>query len=401
MLPFDLAYLAPELPALSATFIYEELLALERLGVMVLPMSVRRPECIAEEQQALHSRCETVYVRSKIFVAASGLCSLFRMPGARNAIAALIHDCWKLGFSFSVLKVIFQFLAAANVARLLSSHRVAHLHIHFSHVSGTIGMYAALMAEIPFTVVGHANDIFEHGILLKEKADRSRRFLTISNFNVAFLQSLGLPEEKLAVVRCGVSFEPPTSWPQAVDKPVYRIGTLGRLVEKKGVDVLLEAVSGLPGVQLSIAGDGPLLEELKAKAAALGVASSVEFVGSLSHREVARWMAGLDVFALACKQDRNGDMDGIPVVLMEAMSQGIPVVSTRLSGIPELVIDGRTGMLAAPADAADLRAKLSQMLGSAELRNALALAAADHVREEFGLAANIDRLLRHFALPAR
>lgn len=400
-LPVDLAYLAPELPALSETFVYQELLALERLGVFVLPLTLRKPDCVANEQMALQARCETVYGRSKIFVVATGLFNLFKMPGARNAIAAVIHDCRELGLSVSALKVVFQFLAGANVARLLRSRRVAHLHVHFAHVSGSVGMYAALMAEIPFTVVAHANDIFQHGILLKEKAERSHRFLTISNFNIAYLRSLGLPEEKLAVVRCGVSFKPPSVWPQAVVKPIYRVGTLGRLVEKKGVDVLLEAISGLPKVQLSVAGDGPLLEELKAKSAALGMASSVEFVGSLSHCEVAGWMAGLDVFALACKQDRNGDMDGIPVVLMEAMSQGIPVVSTRLSGIPELVIDGKTGLLAAPGDVSDLRAKLSQMLGAVELRNVLARAAAEHVREEFGQAVNIDRLLHHLALPTR
>lgn len=395
------AYLAPELPALSATFVYEELLALERRGYPVLPLSVHAPAAIAKGNEPLYARCITVYNTPKWRVALAGLSGMFALPGFSKAAGWLLGDLREVGVSATAMKLVFQFLAGVKVAGALRRNEVRHLHIHFAHVPTQIGMYAAALAGIPFSVMAHANDIFERGLLLKQKAERSRMFLTISEHNLAYLRSLGLPEEKLAVVRCGVSFEGPASWPQAIDKQVYRIGTLGRLVEKKGVDVLLEAVSGMPGVQLSIAGDGPLLEELKAKATALGVASSVEFVGSLSHWEVARWMAGLDVFALACKQDRNGDMDGIPVVLMEAMSQGIPVVSTRLSGIPELVIDGRTGLLAAPGDAEDLRAKLSQMLGSAELRNALALAAADHVREEFGQAVNIDRLLRHFALPAR
>lgn len=398
---FELAYLASELPALSATFVYQELLALERMGFLVMPITVRKPGSSATGQHVLEARCRTVYDRSKAIVAATGLGRLFAMPGAGAALRALAHDFRRVGITIAALKLVYQFLAAANVAHLLCRHRVRHLHVHFAHVPGTIGMYAAMMAEVPFTVTAHANDIFEHGVLLKEKAERSHGFLTISHFNVAYLRSLGLPEGKLSVVRCGVSFSPPGVWPHAADKAVYRVGTLARLVEKKGVDVLLEAVSGMPQVRLSIAGDGPLLNDLKAKAAALGMSDSVEFIGSLSHEAVADWMAGLDIFALACKQDRNGDMDGIPVVLMEAMSQGIPVVSTRLSGIPELVIDGRTGLLAEPGNALSLRDKLSQMLASPALRDALARAAADHVREEFGQQVNIDRLLRHFAVPAR
>lgn len=398
-LSYPLAYLAPELPALSATFVYEELLALERRGYPVLPLSVHPPGAMAKGQDSLSARCITVYDAPKWLVALAGLGGMFAMPGFRKAAGWLFEDIREVGLSATAIKLVFQFLAGVKMAGALRRNGVRHLHIHFAHVPTQIGMYAAAMAGIPFSVMAHANDIFERGLLLKQKAERSRMFLTISEHNLAYLRSLGLPEEKLAVVRCGVSFEPPASWPKAVDKPLYRIGTLGRLVEKKGVDVLLEAVSGLPGVQLSIAGDGPLLGELKTKAAALGLESSVEFVGSLSHRDVASWLAGLAVFALACKQDRNGDMDGIPVVLMEAMSQGVPVISTRLSGIPELVIDYKTGLLAEPGDALDLRAKLSVLLGSAELRNVLARAAADHVREEFGQAVNIERLLTHFAVP--
>jgi len=255
------------------------------------------------------------------------------------------------------------------------------------------------MAGISFSVMAHANDIFERGFLLREKAERSKKFLTISEHNLNYLRKLGLPEEKLAVVRCGVSFLRPSEWPLAEQKPVYRIGTLGRLVEKKGVDDLLRAIAGLANVHLSIAGDGPLREELEALARELGITAQVEFVGSLSHRAVAEWLAGLDAFVLACKQDRNGDMDGIPVVLMEAMSQGIPVISTRLSGIPELVIDGQTGLLAEPDNPEDLRRVIGRMLESAELRTVLSSEGAAHVQAEFGQDVNIARLLEHFDIP--
>lgn len=392
------AYLAPTLTALESTFVYDELLALEERELKVVPVSVHRASNQVVGHSELLERTHYLYDGSIVQNLVFSLVVLFDLKCTR-ALRLLIQDmsntgCWKL----QAWKLVYQFVIAAKLAKILLQNRCQHLHIHFAHVPTQIGMYAATMAGIPFTVMAHANDIFERGYLLKEKAERALKFLTISEHNHTYLLKLGLPCEKLAVVRCGVSFSPPGTWPVPAEKETYRIGTLGRLVEKKGVDALLEAVAGLPSISLSIAGDGPLRAELQALASDLGISSRVEFVGSLSHHAVANWMAGLDLFVLACKQDRNGDMDGIPVVLMEAMSQGVPVVSTRLSGIPELVIHEKTGLLAMPGDSDDLRQQIAAMLASCELRARLAHAAAAHVSSEFGQDVNVDRLLRHFGL---
>jgi len=245
--------------------------------------------------------------------------------------------------------------------------------------------------------MAHANDVFERGLLLREKAERAARMLTISEFNRAFLERAGVPREKLAVVRCGVGFPLRTPVPAAREPERLRIGTLARLVPKKGVDVVLRAFAELKGggraIALEIAGDGPLRAELQQMSRELGIERDVTFVGSLPHESVREWMRELDVFVLACRRDADGDMDGIPVVLMEAMSQSVPVVSTRLSGIPELVLDGRTGLLAAPDDPADLALRIAELLGSAAHRRALAAAALEHVEAEFGQAVNLDRLV--------
>lgn len=391
-----IAYLAPEIPALSATFVYEELLALERRGFDVLPLSVHRPAAPAHGQAELARRTTVVYDRPKWLLAFVELLLLPFHRGLLKALGWLWSDLRDCRFcSGNAAKLAFQFLAAGRVARLLTRHGCRHLHIHFVHVPTQIGMYASALAGVPYTCTAHANDIFERGLLLPQKAARSARMLTVSRHNLVHLLRLGVPVGKLAVVRCGVSLAARAASGERRPGP-WRIGSLGRLVEKKGMDVLLKAVAALPpelAPEVEIAGDGPLRFALETLAAELGIAERVRFVGALAHADVAAWLAGLDVFALACRPDARGDMDGIPVVLMEAMSQGVPVVSTRLSGIPELVIDGRTGLLAEPGDANSLAERLARLLDSAPLRGELAARALAHVRGEFGQDTNLDRLI--------
>jgi len=397
-----IAYLAPELPALSMTFVYEELYGVEMRGLSVIPISVHRPSQPVREQEALAVRTLIVYEGSKLGMLAQGLAlaPLFGR-GAWKALRWLVSDMSEQGLlRLQSWKLAFQFLAAVRLARLLKQHCCVHLHVHFAHVPTQIAMYASAMSGIPFTVMAHANDIFERGMLLPRKAERALRMLTISEYNRSYLERIGVAAEKLAVVRCGVNFAMRPTAPVFEHRERYRIGTLGRMVEKKGMDVLIRAVAELRDrpyrIELSIAGDGPLRSELESLARSLDLADAVHFEGSIAHSQVTDWMRGLDAFVLACQKDAHGDMDGIPVVLMEAMSQSVPVISTWLSGIPELVVHEATGLLADPGDHLDLAAQIDRLLGSVELRSRLAGQAMEHVRLEFSQDINLARLLGHF-----
>lgn len=400
-----IAYLGPELPALSATFIYEELLGLERRGVSVRPFTVRRPEHVATGQAALARRTQVLYDRPALALALGALSALPSFGGRSiKALGWLARDMLTVGLHRRMAwKLAFQWLVGARLARALAREGCTHLHVHFAHTPAQIAMYASAFSGVPFTVMAHANDIFERGLLLRAKAQRSRKLLTISHYNQAYLRSVGVPDDKLAVVRCGVSFAPRSGTPVFENKARFRIGTLCRLVEKKGVDDLLRALVLLERspwqVHLSVAGDGPLRSELERLVGELGLHDRVQFVGALGHAAVTGWLHSLDVFVVACKKDSNGDMDGIPVVLMEAMSQRVPVVSTRLSGIPELVVHDSTGLLASPADPVSLAHELRRLLDSPDLRSRLANAAVLHVQAEFGQEVNLDRLLGYFTPP--
>jgi len=402
--PAIIAYLAPALTALESTFVYDELLALERRAFRVVPVSVHRPQKLLAGHDELLARTHYLYDGGALCTLFSSLLALSRLAGAQvPSLRWLLSDMRATGIcSMRSWKLVYQYAVAAKLAAILIKHKCRHLHVHFAHVPAQIAMYASAMSGVPFTIMAHANDIFERGALLPQKAARAKKMLTISAYNRAFLERSGVPAEKLAVVRCGVSFAANPHAAPAREGTQFRIGTLGRLVEKKGVDVLIGALAGLRdkpyGVELDIAGDGPLRGALEKQARDAGVATAVRFAGNLPHHAVQEWMRGLDIFILACKPDANGDMDGIPVVLMEAMSQAVPVISTRLSGIPELVIDNETGLLAEPGNADDLAACIDRLLASAALRNRLAAQALAHVEREFGQQVNLDRLTGHFGL---
>lgn len=402
-----LAYLAPEIPALSATFVYEELLGLERRGFTIVPVSIRAPASPASGMAALCQRTAVLYDAPAPRLAMRGLAAAASFRGRIfRPLGWLLRDMASVGpWRKQAWKLGYQWLMGANLARLLVRRGCTHLHVHFAHTPAQVAMYASAFSGIPFTVTAHANDIFERPLLLPRKARRAWKMLTISQFNVDHLRRIGVPAAKLAVVRCGVSFSARADRPLFEHRERYRVGTLCRLVEKKGIDDLIRATALLREapwqLELSVAGDGPMLQSLKALAVELGVADRVRFEGALAHQAVTDWLHSLDVFALPCKTDARGDMDGIPVALMEAMSQRVPVVSTRISGIPELVVHERTGLLAEPANPPSLARELGRLLDDPTLRQRLSDAAVQHVELEFGQAQNLDRLMRHFTPEAQ
>ncbi len=401
----SIAYLAPELPALWATYIYAEILTFQKLGVAVQPFSVVRPAIPATEPEvrSLQEAVRVLYDGQPWSLVKSNLALLVRRPGRYlRVLVRVIADIGRLGaLEIASYKLLHQFFHACRLALWLQEAGCEHLHVHFAHTPTQIAMYAAPLAGLSFTFVGHANDLFERGCLLPQKVTRSSGALLISEYNrQLFLQQQSDPT-KLHILRCSVDSGRHTfvSRTEFNEPPV--VGSLGRLVEKKGFDDLIRAVALLEreglSCHLTIAGDGPLRTALEKLAVDEGIAHQVEFLGSVAHSRALEWMRGLDAFALACKTDANGDRDGIPVVLMEAMAVGTPVVSTRLSGIPELIEDNLGGRLAEPGNPESLAATIRALLTERERLPAMTLAARKRIETEFDLKVNCDRLLSIFS----
>lgn len=399
-----IAYLAPEIPSLSATFVYNEILALQERGFKIIPISVRYPPVPAKEAEIekLFNTTIILYDKNNFSAIKDNLIVFYQHPCPYlKTLFLVFRDSFKLGLiNFEALKLIYHFWQSSKVVQILKRNDCQHLHIHFANVPTQIGMYASLLSGIPFTFTSHANDLFERGFLLKEKVARAKTAITISEYNRKFIIAKNSEPEKIKVIRCGVDSQRYNFIEKQTINKIPVIGSLGRFVEKKGIDDLILAVSQLNqnglDFSLEIGGDGPLREYLEKLAAAQGLNSKIKFKGAMAHDTVFPWLSSLDMFVLACKKDSQGDQDGIPVVLMEAMAIGIPVISTAISGIPELVEDGISGFLAQPNNPTSLAEAIKRVLDLPIPVSQMTHVARKRIVSEFDKNVNIDRLLEVF-----
>jgi len=395
------AYLAPELPALSATFVYNEIFQLEKLGMEIEPFSVHEnQENFSDPSlQNLKKITRLLYQTPVFTVVCDQINVLLKQPVSYSkSLILLFKDIIKTGaFTRLSLGMIYRFFYAGTLAKLLIERKCEHIHVHFAHVPTDLAMYAASLSGISYSVTAHANDLFQRGWLLKEKVERAKFFITISEYNRQFLIEKGADGNKITVLHCGVDPAQFSLRQNFIPSVIPKIGVVARLVEKKGIDHLINAVTDLKkkgkSYQLAIVGDGPLLDEHQALADSLGLSSKeVTFLGAIDHQEIASFIKSLDVFVLPCQKDSAGDMDGIPVVLMEAMLSGVPVISTPITGIPELIIQGETGLLAPIGSESELADCIEQSLNDGELTKVRVTKGVAKVKMDFSLIKNALRL---------
>lgn len=297
---------------------------------------------------------------------------------------------------------VWHFLTACHWARSLRKEPVSLIHSQWIHSGGTIGMYGAWLLDVPFSFTGHAADLFRERCALEDKVRRAEFIICISEFHRDLFKKLGARDEQLHITYCGIDvthFVPRERAPRG-GRPV-RILSSGRLVEKKGFAHLIDACKVLKdrgvGFECVIGGDGPLEAPLRAQVERLGLGDRVKLTGKpLTQEEIPAFMHSGDIYCLACVWAKDGDVDGLPQMLMEAMACGLPAVSTRLVGIPDLVIDGETGLLVQPGDPAKLADALQRLVEDGALSTRLAAAGEGLVREKFEINAALRPLIRLF-----
>lgn len=273
------------------------------------------------------------------------------------------------------------------------------VHVQFADTAATYACTVSRIFGIPYTVAVHAHDIFMRRFpraLSRRRIGEAVAIRVISEFNRGWLHdNLGLDPARCEVVRCGVDPEAFAHTGPSTDKPP-RLLAVGRLVDYKGLRFLLPACRALRdrGIDFRcrIVGGGPEESALRRQIATLDLEGVVDLVGVVPHGAMAGEFARAAAFVLPCCVGAGGEMDGIPVAMMEAMARGLPVVSTRLTGIPELVHDSENGLLVDPEDADGLADALACLLRDEELRGRLGQAARATVMAEYDLDANTARV---------
>jgi glycosyltransferase involved in cell wall biosynthesis len=405
------AFVLKGYPRLSETFIAQEILALEQRGLDIEIVSLRHPT--DRTSHPVHGQIKAPvrylpeYLKDEMRRVFAAWRRARLLPGYAATRRAWLADLVRDPTPNRIRRFGQALVAAAEL-----SPKVRHLHAHFLHTPASVARYAAMMRGLPWSVSAHAKDIWTIPNWEKrEKLAAAEWAVTCTESGRHHLAALAPSPRRVALSYHGLDldrFPPPPARLAGGDggdpaRPVVLL-SVGRAVEKKGYDDLIAALAMLPpglAWRFVHVGGGALAKRLKRQARRLGVDERIEWCGARPQPEVLAAYRAADLFVLAAKIGRDADRDGLPNVLMEAQSQGLPCVATQLPGIAELIDDGRTGVLAPPADPRALAVALEALIRDPARRAQLGAAGEARVRQRFDMRDGIAELAALFGLPAQ
>jgi glycosyltransferase involved in cell wall biosynthesis len=396
-------------PRLSETFVLNEILGLERAGLRLRIYALMDPHEPAAQAAINEVRAPVSYLRT-------GTRADLRVLLVAQ-LALLRSAPWRYLRTLSYVlarrrhrSTFVHLFEAARLVALLRKHGVSHVHAQFAHGPTSVAHFASLLGDIPFSFTGHAKDIYlSPPDLLAVKIAAARFVATCTAHNVAYLRELAVPADraKIHLVYHGVATERFCPAPGTKDRgesaetatPIRMIA-VGRLMEKKGYSYLIRACALLHQrgcrFTLAIYGSGPQRGELAELIDTFGLGDVVQLQGARTQEELIAIYREADLFVLSPHILENGDRDGIPNVLMEAMSVGLPVVATDVSGIPELIEHDRSGLHVPPCDEVALADALERLLDPLHGRALRARLGADgrkRVIEHFDATLHLRRMV--------
>ena len=404
-----IAFVLKGYPRLSETFIAQEILALEQAGLDIEIVSLRKPTDTSVHPVNREIKAPVRYLPEYLNQERGRVWRAWRaarkLPGYRAARSAWLRDL-KRDLTRNRIRRWGQALVLA--AELPTG--TERLHSHFIHTPASVTRYTSLLLGLPWTCSAHAKDIWTSPDWeLGEKLGSADWAVTCTRFGWEHLCDLAADAGRVHLVYHGLDlsrFAPAEIERSGADGdgaglPVMLL-TVGRAVEKKGLDTLLDALARLPE-ELSWhwhhVGGGELLGALTAQAEALGITDRITWHGSQPQEAVLALYRSADAFVLPCRVAQDGDRDGLPNVFMEAMSQGLPCLSTPVSGVPEIIDNGETGLLVPPDDPDALADALETLITTPSFRAELGRKAEANVRGQFDHTVCIERLLQLFDHP--
>jgi len=400
-----MAYLAQTFPGL--TTVYREVMALRSRGLSVHTFATWQTPIKNVSGEARKLIEQTFYIFPIHWPAFLKAHATYLLAKPLTYLSTLAFVLTRPGQSLAKRRrTLLHFAEAVYLAAEVEKRHICHIHVHFALNAATLALVVERLTGVPFSFTAHANDIFADRVILREKIEAARFIVAISEYNKRFLvEYAGNPQiaEKIHVIHSGIpiaDFSPEAQPTHASTAPPL-ILSVGRLVEKKGFPFLIRACKHLRDrgyhTRCVIVGSGPQEERLRHMIHDLGMEDWIELPGWLDQAQVRAYLKEAFIFALPCVVAANGDRDGIPAVLMEAMAMAKPCVSTAISGIPELIEDGHSGLLVPEKDEIALADALSRLLDDPQLASRLGQAGREKVRRAFNLDHVTDQLLYLFA----
>jgi glycosyltransferase involved in cell wall biosynthesis len=392
-------------PRLSETFISNEIRLLEKKGYAIHIFSMRKPRETFSHSSVKEIKAQVTYLPSTLYSSLHrflipNLRALARHPhGYRSAFRGAFNR-----YSRSRHTHHFRHLLQAGylVGKGMAGRNITHLHAHFAHSPTAMTMWASTISGVPFSFSAHAKDIYtSNPKRLRERMEQAKFAITCTNYNRDYLRRLAPRGAPIYPVYHGSDLSLFSDDGRPVQaEPPYTILTVARFVEKKGLPTVFRALSllreqGVP-FQYVLVGTGDEEDSLRALLAELGLDAVTTLTGALPHEDVIRLYRQAELTVLGCQVASNGDRDGIPNVLVESMAMGVPVAATDISGIPELVRNGDTGLLVPSKDPERLAQAMKRLLTDGDLRARVIPAARRWVRQQFDNAAQIEEVVRVF-----
>ncbi len=388
-----LAYVFERFPKFSQTFCYREIAELFRQGIRPAIFSLRGPDFGPETtwDRAIISRVHQLPEGDAFARLANEAATSLPKPMRRT-----LHE-WR-GKPDSL-----RLHQATYIGTHLQKLGVRHVHTHFAGMAARTAFWIKKFFGIDYSVTVHANDIFvpaNFEIGLSEILSSASAVIAVSDFAANQLRQR-FPEYAARVHRIYNGIDPAKFYPAEFERPPL-ILSIGRLISKKGFDVLIDACARLRerghGFRCEIIGEGPLFEELQARIHRQDLAEHVHLAGPKTQAEITGRLSRATVLALPSRIDPDGAMDNLPTVVMEAMASALPVVSTNIGGISEMVRDGQTGLLVAQNDAAATADALSRLINDIELAQSFGRKGCERTKEIFSIEKNVRALRQIFAM---
>ena len=395
----ELAYLFERFPSFGQHFIYREAAELNRQGVEAEIFAIRQPhdEPVENWDAGIVDRVHYLPNEKQLVAEIDRAIGVGDLP---PPAATAIRE-WGRQTDF------LRLYQAAYVGMRLHRSGVRRVHAHFAGMAARTAYWIRKFFGIGYSFTAHANDIFaprDFVVSVARLIESAEAVVTVSDFAVRALQErFADSADKIYRVYNGIDV---SAFPQAAfDRPVPKIVSVGRLIEKKGFGDLIDACAILAregkAFTAEIIGEGPLEQELRRRIAEHRLENHVSLAGPLPQSEIASRLARARMFVLACRTESNGGMDNLPTVIMEGMAAGLPVISTRVAGVPEMVQHEQTGLLVSECDAAALATAMTRLFDDHTLALTLGRRGREIAIEKFSIDKNVAQLRQILVAAAR